>query len=64
MEQRQFLAIVLAVILFGISVAMGVNVVIEGIDANARHQMSKSQEVSLNFENNLVTWNTFPHMQM
>ena len=63
MDQRQFFATVLAVILLGISVAMGVNMIIDESTVNtpASKAVVQDQEVSLNFDNIDVSWNTFPH---
>jgi hypothetical protein len=62
MDQRQFFATVVVVILLGISVAVGVNMLVG--DATTEMQIDpvvdQSQEVSMNFESIDVIWNTFP----
>jgi len=64
MDQRQFFATVVVVILLGISVAVGVNVLVSDAtpDTQANPAVHQSQEVSTNFDSIDVIWNTFPHV--
>jgi hypothetical protein len=68
MDQRQFFATVLAVILLGISLAMGVNMVIADTttETQATAMSSQTHETSMtgttNFESIDVIWSAFPHV--
>ena len=64
MDQRQFFATVVVVILLGISVAVGVNMLVGDVmtDTQTNPAIEQSSEVSMNFDSIDVIWNAFPHV--
>ncbi len=64
MDQRQFFATLVVVILLGISVVVGVNILVGDatMDTQANPTVDQLQEVSMNFDSIDVIWNTFPHV--